>query len=249
MTNHRETFNPKVDVCWQKQLRDQYSDERDPPTPHLDVSRARVRLVDKSLARQIIKKYEWLGTMSNTRLHYGIFFGSFCAGVTCVAVGTGVGGTNVSKMFNIDARELAILARGACTHWAPQNTNSKLVSWTTKLLRKNTDLKVLAAYSDSDAGEIGTIYQAANWYYYGESAKVQQIVAPNGRVYDRKTISNRSKQNGVSWQAQKQAMLEQGWETQYSNPKHRYCIPLCDDGKVVNTIEQMSQPYPKREDE
>lgn len=71
----RLTFRDKCpDVCWQKQLRDKYLAEGIPPVPNLDVKRAVVRPVSRHLAEQTIYKYEWLGTMAATSLHYGIFF-------------------------------------------------------------------------------------------------------------------------------------------------------------------------------
>lgn len=78
----RLTFREaRADVAWQKQLRDRYLAEGTPPVPHLDVKRAEVRRVSRKLATQIILKYEWLGAMAQTGYHYGIFYGSACAGI------------------------------------------------------------------------------------------------------------------------------------------------------------------------
>jgi len=247
-TEVRKTFNDKVDVCYQKQKRDDYSDEGTPDVPHLDVGRARVRRVAKPLATQIIKKYEWLGTMSITSHHYGIFFGDYCAGVTCVGCGAATGGANVHEFYGVHRNELATLARGACVHWAPTDANSKLVSWSMRLLAKDTNAKVCVAYSDTDAGEIGTIYQACNWTYVGAGSSVTQYVAPNGYVYDQKVVHNHAQKNGVEWKTQQQALLDAGWEKQKSNPKHRYVWVLDDEDDELNKhIEGMSQEYPKRD--
>ncbi len=173
--------------------------------PHLDVKRAEVRPVSWRLAEQIILKYEWLGTMGRTSMHFGIFFGSYCAGVCCVATSAGLAGMYVHREFGIEASELLALARGACVHWAPSGTNSKLVSWTCRLLSKEKRGKIVIAYSDTDAGEIGTIYQACNWVYIGRGAAVAQYVAPNGRIYDQKIVYNTRRQHGllksVTWAA------------------------------------------------
>ena len=248
----RSTFrNPSGDVAWQRQVRDRYVEEGCPPVPHLDVGRAIVRPVSRRCAEQVIIKYEWLGTMAPSRHHYGIFFGDYCAGVCCITVGNTSAGSNVHKMFGVSPLRLGVIARGACTHWAPPGTNSRLVSWTCRLLSRDGVLSLLLAYSDTDAGEIGTIYQACGWTYVGRGGSAKQLVAPNGRIYDRKVVSNTRKRHGdtnaVSWAAQRAAFLAHGWTEQGSNPKHRYVRVLDrSDLDLVRIVESLRMPYPKR---
>lgn len=247
----RETFRPAAEgVAWQRQLRDRHAHEGTPPVPHLDLGRSRVRPVSRKLAEQVILKYEWLGTMVPTRHHFGLFFGPYCAGVTCVAVGTGTGGTGNARMFGLEPQQLAVLARGACVHWAPNGANSRLVSWTCRLLSKARTARLILAYSDTDAGEIGTIYQACNWVYIGRGAATTQFVAPNGRVFDQSIVANIKRNRhlpGVAWSAQRDALLAAGWQEQASNPKHRYVYILDRwDRALVDRVEGMRLPYPKR---
>lgn len=219
--------------------------------PHLDVKRAEVRRVGRRLAEQIILKYEWLGTMALTSHHYGIFFGPYCAGVCCVAAGGGTGGVNAHREFHITSRELCVLARGACVHWAPPGTNSRLVAWTCRLLAVDTRAKLVLAYSDTDAGEIGTIYQACNWVYIGRGSSTIQFIAPNDRIYDQKIVYDIRRRMGtlrtVKWSDQRAALVHAGWREQTSNPKHRY-VSILDrsDRTLVDRIERLRQPYPKR---
>lgn len=85
------------------------------------------------MAEQVIFKYEWLGTMSKTRWHYGIFYGSYCAGVVCFGRNV-TGGANTPKMFGVENNDMICLARGACVHWAERGSNSRLVSYACKEL-------------------------------------------------------------------------------------------------------------------
>ena len=246
----RLTFRDKAtDVAWQKQLRDNYNADGVPPVPHLDLKRAVVKPVSRKLAEQIILKYEWLGTMASTNYHYGIFFGMFCAGVCCV--GLACGGANVAAHmeWGIDRHELAYLARGANVHWSPPGANSKLVSMTCRLLAKQTSAKLMIAYSDTDAGEIGTIYQACNWTCVGRGSSIDEWVSPTGRIYN----SNRpwrlkaAQGNCATAYEYKQMMLRDGWTQQKSNPKYRY-VYLLDkkDKRLAGLIESKKHPYPKR---
>ena len=215
--------------------------------PHLDLRRAMIRPVSRQAAEQIILKYEWLGTMAKTGYHFGIFFGPFCAGVCCVAAGGGTGGVNSHIPFGIRRNELAVLARGACVHWAPSGTNSRLVSWTCRLLARDTHCKVLIAYSDTDAGEIGTIYQACNWTCIGKGSSTQQWVAPNGRVYDQKLPWDLKRSRGGTRSQWVEVLRAAGWRNQKSNGKWRYVYVLDSaDEVLIRRIAAMRKPYPKR---
>jgi hypothetical protein len=248
----RSTFREAAgDVAWQRQLRDRYADEPAPPVAHLDIGRALVRPVSRRTAEQVILKYEWLGTMATTSLHFGLFFGSFCAGVTCVGTST-TGGFLASRSFGVQPHELLTLARGACVHWAPPGSNSKLIAWTARLLARDRTAKLMIAYADTDAGEIGTVYQAAGWVYIGRGQPGYQYIAPNGRVYDMKIVYDTRRTAGatqtIRWADQRDALLAAGWTQQRTNPKHRYVVVLDrSDRALVERIEAMRQPYPKRE--
>lgn len=238
-------------VAWQKQLRDQFADEGVPPVPHLDLKLALVRPVSRRVAEQIILKYEWLGTMGpGTNFHYGIFFGNYCAGVCCFCVGGGGANIYAYKEFGLSsARELAYLARGANVHWAPVGTNSKLVSWSCRLIAKDSGCKIALAYADTDAGEIGTIYQACNWVHIGKGSSTRQWVSPTGRVLDQKLPHNLMVRDGRRRTRMDyvRALRAAGWREQATNPKYRYVYILDrNDKALVARIERMAKPYPKR---
>lgn len=220
-----------------------------PSVPHLDIKRAEVRSVSRRLAEQVILKYEWLGTLPFGCTHYyGLFFGPYCAGVTCIGVGAGGANLNAYKEFHLESMDqLAYLTRGANTHWSPKGANSKLVSWTCRLLTRDTAAKIIIAYSDTDAGEIGTIYQACNWSYIGLGSSTRQWIAPNGRIYDQKKPYNMARRQNKTRSACATALRDAGWKEQASNPKHRYVYILDKtDTALVARVEHMRKPYPKR---
>jgi len=247
----RLTFRSAAgDVAWQKQLRDRYVGEGVPPVPHLSVRRAIVRPVSRKVAKQIIFKYEWLGTMATTGIHYGIFFGDYCAGVCCYAVGGGTGGVNIHKEWRVKRDELGVLARGACVHWAPKGTNSRLISWSAKLLKMDSNCRLIIAYSDTDAGEMGTVYQACNWICAGRGASTRQWIAPNGRIYDKKLPYDLRRRDGFKFPRQRyvKGLQTKGWHEQASNPKYRYVYVLDKrDKDLVRLVESKRVPYPKRD--
>ena len=62
-----------------------------------------------------------------------------------------------------------LVSRGASISWAPKNLGSWLVSKSVKWMVRNTDFRIFTAYSDPEAKELGTIYQAMNWIYLGQT--------------------------------------------------------------------------------
>jgi len=257
----RATFRPIVagEAAWQKQLRDRYTEPA--PAVSLDLKTAVVRPITRAMAERVILRYEWLGTLPPVQRYFGLFFGPYLAGVTAVAVGNGTAGAFTAMQYGLERRELATLTRGACVHWAPPGTNSKLVSWTVRLLRElEPGAKLLVAYADSEAGEIGTIYQASGWTFLGPGSRVIEYVSPAGKVYNTRALGATSHDGGRvvarGWAPTRgkdrtakanAALLEAGWTKQWSNRKLRYCAIIDRDDKILSSrIAAMALPYPKR---
>lgn len=260
--NGRHTFRPIVagEAAWQKQLRDRYAGDPAPAIA-LDLRQTKVRPISRSTAERVILRYEWLGTLPPVQRYFGIFFGPYVAGVTAVAVGNGTAGAFTSMQYGIERTELATLTRGACVHWAPPGTNSRLVAWTVRLLRElDPRVKLLVAYADSEAGEIGTIYQAAGWTFVGPGSTVVEYVSPAGKVYNTRALGPTSHDGGKivarGWappsgsnrtRKTEEALLAAGWRKQTSNPKLRYAaIVDRNDAELASRIAAMGLPYPKR---
>lgn len=244
----RSTFRETAThVAWQKQLRDRYTAEGAPPLPHLDLKRAVVRPVSRNVAAQIILKYEWLGTMATgANRYYGLFFGDHCAGVTSFAP-AGFNLPALAKTFAVAGADLAYLGRGACVHWAPTGANSKLVAWSLKYETKRGG-KLAVAFADTDAGEIGTIYQASNWWYIGAADQGwPQWVSVTGRTWSYNQFTKWYRDGHLEHQAAIDLLEANGWHRQTSNPKHRYVFILDrTDTALVARIAAMRRPYPKR---
>ena len=63
----------------------------------------------------------------------------------------------------------ALISRGACISWAPKNLGSWLITKSMQWMVQNTKFRAFSAYSDPEAKELGTIYQACNFYYLGSN--------------------------------------------------------------------------------
>lgn len=254
----RKTFRKKVNgKAWQRIMRERaeerYEGKEWWSRANVSLDNCRVRETSRKIARKIILEYEWLGTLPpGASRFYGIFFDDWaCGGVTCFGVGANV---YAHDELGIERDELSYLVRGACTHWTPKNTNSKLISYSLDF-EKEKGKKVAIAYADTEAGEIGQLYQATNWLCLGKGDSVLELIHPEtGRIYNQKEIADTIERNNledqVSWAEMRDYFIEEGWELQESNPKYKYIYILAEGeehDRIYSNIEDKIEDYPKRE--
>tara|TARA_R100001163_G_C5000604_1_gene149871 strand:+ start:65 stop:829 length:765 start_codon:yes stop_codon:yes gene_type:complete len=131
---------------------------------NIDIKNAIIKPVTILTAKKIIEEYEWLGCLAAfTKYQYGIFFDNVCGGVVTYSP------EYIENLGRWDkygySNKILLLSRGACVHWSHKHSASKLISQSIKMLPKK--YKVITATVDDLAGEVGTIYQACNFYYVG----------------------------------------------------------------------------------
>jgi hypothetical protein len=212
----------------------------------------RVVHISREQAASVIMEYEWLGTMPSVGLAY---FGLITpdgeiAGVVCFGAG---GGTNSHNVCGEKFKHLTVcLERGACTHWCHEHGGSFLVSAACKLASRLFGWKVFYAYSDEEAGEIGTIYQACNWTYIGRgvgrgngNTSRSVFTDPAGN-----TVSSRAMRRRYAGKTLADVWPEYealGWKRRRVMDKHKYVLVLAKGKERQEMVSRLpSLPYPKR---
>ena len=217
-----------------------------------DLSMAIVKPVNYKTAQNIIEKYEWLGCMPAIVWYcYGIFFDGNLGGVVVFGVDY-TENLGVWNKFDYTGK-IILLSRGACVHWTPKNTASKLITQAIKMLPEK--YKIVTATVDHLAGEIGTIYQACNFYYIGcmreNNPKVKgNKVKRDGWLINGKIYGSRSLRSKIGSQKREDILrhfpmavyMEQKSKDRYfffrGNRK--------EQEYYKSKIEQFIKPYPKR---
>jgi hypothetical protein len=153
--------------CHQRVIREEAAIEQPRPVPD-SLEGFRVLQIPHYEAEPIIMKYEWLGTMASFPVAtYGLMSpDNELHGVACFGRGMG---TNAGKLTTAEGAKPICLERGACVHWSHPHAPSKLVAGACRQMHLDHGYNVFFAYSDREAGEVGTIYQACNWIYLGRS--------------------------------------------------------------------------------
>jgi len=127
--------------------------------------------------KQFIERHEWLGKLPTRPTHrFVVRHKGVLAGTIVMATPNAF--SNLLGRENRDREKL--ISRGACISWAPKNLGSWLIMQSIKWMVKNTEFRYFTAYSDPEAKELGTIYQACNFYYLGQtSGTAYQYLDPN----------------------------------------------------------------------
>ena len=141
-----------------------------------------VREIDRETAKAIILKYEWLGNLGAARYFFGLYHGNYIAGVAAFG---DTFGTRVSASVcgSGHANKVITLVRGACVHWAHPHAASFLITRACELMVVR-GFNIFLAYGDPQAGEIGTVYQSANWTYCGLTQPTMKFRRPDGKIFD-----------------------------------------------------------------
>lgn len=218
--------NYNKNVCWQYHIREQnYLDDLNKVgfskkyTDELSVSDFNFMEVNSDNSKRdiinFIERHEWLGNISQFPTHW---FGAYHNAKTKgdLFKRPVLAGALIFNMPNAFSKHLGedtdklerLISRGACISWSPKNLASSFIMWAIKWMVENTDYRLFTAYSDPQAKEIGTIYQACNFYYLGQNfGSTERYVNPyTGKIVSDRFFRSRSafkryaKELGVYWQ-------------------------------------------------
>lgn len=240
--------------AWQRLIRERFQEQEKDKIPEIeiDIKKAVCKEITYEQASTIIIPYEWLGTMGTTKYHYGIFYDDILAGAICFGwFQAPVGYKNyVGEKY---AKQGLQLSRGACVWWAHNHSASKLIGFGLREITKK-DFKFCIAFSDEDAGEIGTVYQATNWLYLGKRTdKIQDykiIYKDTKKTFcDTRDLTRKLGFRGIK-KAEEYIKINPNLAIVLIKPKARY-IKLLGNKKENNEMLQILSPkllpYPKRE--
>ncbi len=250
--------------CHQRIVRDKFqkegfSDDLFISKPRdTSASNAYVKEVFYEEAKSIILKYEWLGTMpSQLYKAVGLYFDDVLSAVECFS-STKPGGT-----YTLFDKPSVCLSRGACAYWCPPFASSYLIPRALKFIDPKL-FHYCIAYSDTDAGEIGTVYQACNWFCLGPVSRGNHYwIDPKGKRHDHQRhrsvarsrdpkFKHTKKLNPLVVEDVRQEMIRQGWREEKGGVRYRYASAIFENKREKKNRESdlrlYAKPYPKRKE-
>ena len=153
----------------------------------------------------------------------------------CGVIIYGIGANNgLAKSFGLKNGQVAELLRVALN--GKQELTSKAVAISMKLVAKSNPLvKLLVSFADKEQGHKGTIYQATNWIFAGDSDPAEEYLYQGKRWHGRAFRSSFGSHLKYK---------DKGLKIIMGSSKHRYIYPL--DKALNEMCNKLSKPYPKK---
>jgi hypothetical protein len=259
--------------AWQRKIRESHAALQDPLLAEkqalaVSLSNATVEEIDYKTAKALIEQYEWLGNMGTTDFSFGLYFGGYLAGVVCF--GRTAGTRTAASVCGPEYEHMAkTLCRGACVHWAHPHSASYLISKACRLMSEK-GFHIFVAYSDAEAGEVGTVYQACNWLHCEPTKQGSSMFVwagkkgegfKDGKLRDERLISSATRirefsDHGIApyrikctRRQLREQMVKGGFLFFKSTPKRRY-VTFVGDKRLERELRAALRwnvlPYPKR---
>jgi hypothetical protein len=170
----KKRFKADPSKCYQRHIREVWAEyENKPKIPPEALKGGRVKQITRAEAESFILKYEWLAAdpLNAAPLGRGVsaFYGLWLDGELIGANCLGVMGGQIGNICGPEyAKETICIMRGACAPHTPKETPSYFTRNTCRRAYRDFGWKIFFAYSDPSASEVGVIYEASRWYYFGQ---------------------------------------------------------------------------------
>ncbi len=184
-----------------------------------------VSIIDRKSAGTIIEKWHYSQSINGLMADY--CFGLFDRGRLIGAMIFGKPAmVNQWKKYVDAPEDLLELRRLACINNTLKNTESFFIGHALRWLKKNTLIKIIVSYADSNYGHTGIIYKASNFVYRGNTAP-GRVIMFDGKKYHDKAIRTKYKGELKPFAKRLKLALEEG-KAEYikQTPKHIYTFNL-----------------------
>jgi hypothetical protein len=143
----------------------------------------KVRVITAKIANEFIKKYHYSGkVVNNSSLHFGCFLDNKLHGV--MSYGSPLDKSKVLHLVSpCKWNEMLELNRMAFDDYLPRNSESRCISVSVKLIKKNAPhIKWILSFSDATQCGDGIIYRASGFVLTGIMENKNTCLLPSGEV-------------------------------------------------------------------
>ena len=190
-------------------------------------------------AKEILIPNHYLHSFpGGTKLSFGVYLDARLLGALTFGVGPYLG---YKLVKDASPDDVVTLTRLWLSDDLPRNSESRVLGFVLRSLRKETSLKFILAYSDPSAGHLGTIYQATNWLYTGLSSATPLYDIGDGIPRHSRSLAHQLGSHSIRY------LTSQGIKvkTVPQMAKHRYIYFLDDSWRTRLLVPVL--PYPKKE--
>ncbi len=203
------------------------------PTPKA----LRVVPVSPGVVESLIVTEHYLHSMpAAARLCLGVYWNDVLVGAVVFTSGPRHGYRLLSAC---KPQDVAVLARLWLSDDLPKNSESRVIGYCLRWIRKHRPWKLILSYADPKVGHCGTIYQSTGWEYLGRTAPGSIIALTDGKEIHSRTCGDRYGSGSIGHLRRTGIPVVRLPEP----PKHRYVFIL--DKSWRWRLRAKPQPYPK----
>jgi hypothetical protein len=193
-----------------------------------------VKVIPAKIANEFVKKHHYSGkVVPNSILHFGCFLDEQLHGV--LSYGSPMDKNKVlSLVENTKWNEMLELNRMAFNDYLPKNSESRCISISIKLIKKNAPhIKWILSFSDGTQCGDGTIYRASGFYLTSVKNNTgQRIDLKTGEVFSQVTFSAHRPNQKEYWKTLKKL---EGFQMRYIYLIDKTCkitVPILPFSKI-----------------
>lgn len=221
-------------------------DYREPLPQKYDLSELQCRVINEKTAVEFVSQYHYSGVSPSPTLAFGHYYKEHLVNVILYKFPTGRMMAQ-QVMDGGDSSNTWELIRMVSFEPKPKNLESKCIANTFKYIKKNyPNIKIIISYADNNMGHHGYVYQASNFYYYGQSRPDQEFYIDNKRIHSR-TIVNQYGTMSIDYI--KSILGDRLKVVEQSQTKSRYFYIISQNKKekkeILEKIKVNILPFPK----
>ena len=191
------------------------------------------------VAKEILERHHYLHSLpGGTMLCFGVFYSQRLLGAMTFGSGPTLA---YSLVRDAKPEDCLTLSRLWLSDDLPPNSESRVLGFAIRSIRRYTSIKFLVSYSDPAAGHIGTIYQATGWLYTGLSSAMPFYNLGDGIPRHSRSVSHAFGSHSIKYFRTHGVNVKLVAQSQ----KHRYLYFL--DSQWRSRLNVPVLPYPKKE--
>lgn len=230
----------------QLDIYDIIGDDREPLTGDYNLSELSMKVINEITATDFISQYHYSGQSPSPTIAFGHYYKEHLVNVILYKFPTGRLMAQ-QVMAGGDSENTWELIRMVSLEPKPRNLESYCISNTLDYIKKAyKNIKIIISYADNNMGHHGYVYQASNFYYYGQSRPDKEWYIDGKRVHTRTVVSEYGTMSIPEVQAilgDRLTIIEQ------QETKSRYFYIIAQDKKdkrdILKKIKVDILPYPK----
>lgn len=192
--------------------------------------------------RYACMNFHYAKRIPQTRWAYNVYEDNVWCGV--VVFGDGAQ-HNIATAVGFNFGEVCELERVALN--GKQAFTSQVVSEALKKLHKDAPhLKAVVSYADANQQHVGTIYQATNWIYIGDTSKTSgskpDAYIIHGKPHHPRSVGAMGYRQSISWLREN---IDPNAQEVWGLPKYKYIFVF--DKKKRKDMAKKALPYPKKD--